>query len=54
MPTIEDDMDAKRFKHERNRIDHLRFGRYVKALEYIGYVVIALFSGLIMWWQFWR
>ena len=42
-------MDAKRFKHERNRIDHLRFGRYVKALEYIGYVVIALFIAGIVW-----
>ena len=50
MPTIEDDMDTKKFRYERNRIDHLRFGRYVKALEYITYVVTAFLIGLIIWY----
>ena len=42
-------MDAKRFKYERNRSYHLRFGHYIKALTYIGYVVIALFIAGIVW-----
>ena len=42
-------MDAKNFRHERNRVYHLRFGRYIKVLEYIGYIVITLIVGLIIW-----
>jgi len=40
-PDSENDIDAKELRRE--------FRRYVKALTYIGYVVIALFIAGIVW-----